>query len=145
MEKNHEKEARYAALKGNLSKALRNKFWFEACMIEYAIIEDRTFSILYYAKVTKNESKMLKTKLNSINHQIGKLHPVISKKVDSDLIDSICKWRERRNNMVHRACNLFDADEAEEVALEGKILADKISNCSAKVKRLAAKLENQEN
>ena len=106
MEKNHEKEARYVALKGNLSRAIRNKFWFEACMIEYAIIEDRTYSILYYAKVAKNESKMLKTKLNSINNQIGKNHPVIAKKVDSDLIDGIDKWREKRNRMVHRAKRL---------------------------------------
>lgn len=81
---NQEKEATYKILKVKLNVALRNEFWFEACMIEYAIIEDRTSSILEHSGVCKNaydESKKLSNKLNSIEHQIGKGHPIISRKV----------------------------------------------------------------
>ncbi len=42
----YEKQELYARLKGKLKRALAAEFWYEACMIEYAIIEDRTSSIL---------------------------------------------------------------------------------------------------
>ena len=77
-----EKHDVYVQLKTRLKKALASGFWLEACMIEYAIIEDRTASILLHAGVTdKGWEKRLSNKLNSIEHQMGKNHPIISKKV----------------------------------------------------------------
>lgn len=138
MSGNIEKQQRYITLKGRLNKALRNEFWFEACMIEYAIIEDRTSSILFYSKVCEHaydSSKKLSNKLNSIEHQIGKEHKIISEKIDKELIWSIRNWKDERNDLVHRACVNFDEIHAKEVALEGEKLVKLISNASARITR----------
>ena len=138
MEKNYEKQGRYAKLKSKLSRAVKNGFWFEALMIEYAIIEDRTASILWYSNVCKNpfdSSKKLGNKLNSIEYRIGKKHPIISKKVSLELITNLKVWKDKRNDLVHRACNCYDEDEASKIALEGNLLVSKLQTDSAKVTR----------
>ena len=144
MDKNFEKQEHYIKLKSKLNKAVKNKFWFEACMIEYAIIEDRTSSILYYTKICKNaydSDKKLANKLRSIEYQIGKKHPIISKKVSRDTILKILSWKDKRNDLVHRACVLYNEQLAEDVALEGLSLVKSISNDSAKVTRYVQKSE----
>ena len=148
MEKNYEKQERYIRLKSKLNKAIKSEFWFEACMIEYAIIEDRTSSILHYGKICTNayeENKKLANKLNSIEYQIGKGHPVISKKVSSETISKIRLWKDRRNDLVHRACILFSDELAKDVALEGLQLVKAISNDSKKVTRQILKFEEEHN
>ena len=55
--KNTGKQERYALLCEKLNKAIKNEFWMEACMIEYAIIEDRTQSILYHAGIYKDNDE----------------------------------------------------------------------------------------
>ena len=143
--KNYEKQERYKCLHEKLTKALKNEFWFEACMIEYAIIEDRTSAILFYCNICKDpygDNKKLANKLNSIELQIGKNHPIISKKVDPKLIDELREWKDRRNNLVHQACSSYEEEEAEKIALEGRKLVDRLQNDSAKVTRAARKMMN---
>ena len=139
-----QKQENYVKLKIKLKKAVSSRFWFEACMIQYAIIEDRTSSILYHSGVCEDAyspNKMLSNKLNSIEHQIGKEHPIISKKVNPEIIRRIKEWKDRRNDIVHRACiRVYDEAETEQVALEGSRLVDLICNESKKVSRLANKL-----
>ena len=140
--KNDEKRERYAILKAQLKKALSQDFWFEACMIEYAIIEDRTSSILAHARVCQDAygaGHKLGNKLNSIELQIGKKHPVIAPKVDPVLIKELRDWKERRNDLVHRACTLYNAEQAKNVAVEGNHLVNRLINDCAKVTRLANK------
>ncbi|MBR3641310.1 MAG: hypothetical protein IKN53_04700 [Oscillibacter sp.] len=142
MEKNVEKQERYTVLKTRRKRALAGGFWLEACMIEYAIMEDRTSSILYYGKVCKDPysvKKMLRNKLNAIDTQIGKKHPILSKKVDRALIAEIGAWIENRNDMVHRACTLYDEDAAKELAEWGKLLSDRLDNASKRVRNAAEK------
>lgn len=144
MEKNYEKQERYTILMGKLKKAISNQFWFEASMIEYAIIEDRTSSILQYSKVCKDaydSDHKLGNKLNSIEHQIGKKHPIISKKVNINTIREIRTWKDDRNDMVHRACILYNEEMAQDIALKGNELVKRINNDSAKVTRQAIKME----
>lgn len=144
MEKNTEKQEIYIQLKTKLKKALQCEFWFEACMVEYAIIEDRTASILSYSKVCKEPyGKKLSNKLNSIEMQIGKKHPIISKKVNLNTIDKIKKWKDERNDLVHRSCTLYDEEKVKNTALTGKNLCELISNDSRKVSRMAAKMEGK--
>ena len=143
MQGNYEKQDHYKKLKAKLSKALKNEFWFEACMIEYAIIEDRTSSILFHANVCENayaSSKKLSNKLNSIEYQIGKEHAIIGKKVNRATIEQIRLWKENRNDLVHRACILFSEDDAKAIAIEGYELVKAISNDSSKVTRYANQL-----
>ncbi|MBQ0040814.1 MAG: hypothetical protein KBS56_02155 [Clostridiales bacterium] len=139
---NKAKQDTYAILISKLNKAIKNEFWFEACLIEYAIIEDRTSSILDKARVCENaysDSKLLGKKLNSIEYQIEKGHPIISKKVDLKLIQDIKKWKDERNDLVHRACTMFDEEKAKNISVHGKELVRKLINDSAKVSRLAKK------
>lgn len=117
-------------------------------MIEYAIIEDRTSSILVHAGISTAkscENKKLQNKLNSILYQIGKNHYIISKKVSEKTISEIVKWKEDRNDLVHRSCTVYNEELAKNVAEEGKELVDAIINDSAKVSRYAKKLQEKEN
>lgn len=136
-----EKQQIYAGLKTRLKKALASGFWLEACMIEYAIIEDRTASILLHAGITdKGWEKKLNNKLNSIDHQIGKKHPIISKKVSTETIQGIREWKDLRNEAVHRACiTAYDEEGFRSLAERGKELMEKISNDAQKISRAEKK------
>ena len=138
---NEEKREVYINLKTRLKKALSGAFWLEACMIEYAIIEDRTASILAHGGITdKGWEKKLSNKLNSIEHQIGKKHPILSKKVSLENIQAIRVWKDARNEAVHRACIVVYNEEAfHALAEEGKVLMDRLSNDAQKVSRAAQK------
>lgn len=134
---NEEKFQAYVGLKTRLKKALASGFWLEACMIEYAIIEDRTASILMHGGITdKGWEKKLSNKLNSIENQIGKKHLIISKKVSLETIQEIRSWKDQRNEAVHRACiTVYDENAFRSIAENGKILMDRISNDAQKVTR----------
>lgn len=138
---NEEKHQAYIQLKTRLKKALASGFWLEACMIEYAIIEDRTASILMHGGITNNGwEKKLSNKLNSIENQIGKGHPIISKKVSLENIHGIRDWKEVRNEAVHRACiTVYDEETFRDLAERGKVLMDKLSNDAKNVSRIAKK------
>lgn len=134
---NKQKADNYRILKTRLKKAIASEFWLEACMIEYAIIEDRTSSILDHCGVCKNaydSGKLLANKLRSIENQIGKGHPVMSKKVGPDLIKEIMDWKEERNEIVHRSCNhIYDEDSVKRIAEHGNELVRRLINDSRKV------------
>lgn len=134
---NQQKADNYGILKTRLKKALSNGFWFEACMIEYAIIEDRTSSILQHCSICKNAydpNKLLSNKLRSIQNQIGKGHSVISRKVDLNLIKEITEWKEERNEVVHRSCNhVYDDAIVKSLAEKGNDLTRRLINDSRKV------------
>lgn len=136
-----EKQDNYAKLHERLKKALGNGFWLEATMIEYNIIEDKTAAIIYYTGIaSKPWEKKLLNKLDSIDYQIGKSHPIISKKVSKETIQGIKDWRIKRNDAVHKACyTLFDEDDFKEIAEEGNKLVKKISQESQKVRTAAKK------
>ncbi len=138
-----EKQQVYAGLKVRLKKALSSGFWLEACMIEYAIIEDRTASILLHAGITdKGWEKKLSNKLNSIDHQIGKKHPIISKRISAETIQGIREWKDLRNEAVHRACiTVYDDEAFRSLAERGKELMDRISNDAQKVVRAEKKIK----
>lgn len=137
---NTEKQARYAILKKKLSVALKHGFWMEACMIEYAIIEDRTAAMLARCDVCNNPyEKRLRNKLNSLKHQIGKEHPILSKKVKAELLDEVQAWADGRNALVHRACREYDEEAARKTAEKGKTLTDAVCNAAQRVQRLAEK------
>ena len=53
---NIEKQNTYRVMKGRLSVAIREKFYFEAMLIEYALMEDRLRSFLLYMGVMENRT-----------------------------------------------------------------------------------------
>ena len=54
-EKNMEKYEIYKQLSSDLTKAMKQGFYYEAIFIEYAILEDRLASVLRYAGVLTME------------------------------------------------------------------------------------------
>ena len=144
---NNQKAENYKILKTRLKKSLASEFWFEACMIEYAIIEDRTSSILQHGNVCNNAydpNKLLTNKLNSISNQIGRGHPVISKKVDPNLIKEILKWKDNRNEVVHRSCNhVYEEEKVKAIAETGNELVRRLINDSRKVSNYYKRIERE--
>ena len=138
----NEKRDEYAMLKIRLKKALASGFWLEASIIEFAIIEDRLVSIMFYSGIISESEiedtweKPISKKLNRIALEIGKKQPLVSKYVSRDTIQKIQEWRELRNKAVHRACTYRFNDELfQAIAEEGRVLMDKISNDAQKISR----------
>ena len=52
---NYDKYNTYRTLMGRYNKAVKEKFYFEAIIIEYALLEDRLKSFLYYLGTLKNK------------------------------------------------------------------------------------------
>ena len=136
-----EKGEIYGKLHERLKKALKSGFWLEATMIEYNIIEDRTAAIIYYTGIaSKPWEKKLTNKLNSIEQQLGKKHPILCEKVSPKTLQEIKEWKKKRNTAVHKACyTLFEEEDFKAIAKEGKELVRNISNDSLKVKRACEK------
>jgi len=69
---NMDKQRTYAYWKGRYKLAVQHEFYFEALMIDYALIEDRIVSILYHSGVMPNrqtlkmQAKSTKTLLRNI-------------------------------------------------------------------------------
>ena len=63
VENNYEKSQTYRKMLAKHSKAINNGFYFEAAMIEYAMIEDRLIAFLYHSGAINN--RMAKPKIGS--------------------------------------------------------------------------------
>ena len=145
---NEEKRQVYAELKSRLKLALGKEFYFEAVMLEYAIIEDRTASVLFHAGVCKNpydSEKSLQKKLRSIEQQMAQKNSIIAKKFDGSLVEQIRVWKDDRNTYVHRACiNPYDSDSIKELAERGNEIVRNLDNSTRRVKALADKSSRTE-
>ena len=86
-----------------LKKALDNEFYLEAVFIEYAIMEDRTESILRY------EGNMIESNgFVSIDKKITKIEKVAENKkglarkyFTVEFMEQIREWKNRRNGLIH--------------------------------------------
>lgn len=68
VQNNAEKANTYRELKGRFSKAVKEGFYFEAMLIEYAMIEDRALSFLYHCGIqnTRDDLKISKISRNRL-------------------------------------------------------------------------------
>lgn len=78
---NKEKYQTYAKLTGRYKAALRYKFYYEGLLIDYALIEDRLRSYLYYIGILKNRNA---TRVNQ--------------KVKEDLLPIIQEYKNEKEN-----------------------------------------------
>lgn len=69
IQSNKEKYETYRNLKGRQSAAVRGGFYFEAILIDYSLLEDRLFSILYHMAIIENRNS---------NKRFGKTKKVIN-------------------------------------------------------------------
>ena len=117
---------------------LKKKFYFEAIMIEYNIIEDRVSSILFHSNFDKDvydKKTMLGKKINSIKNKIEKADNIISKNVTIDLINETKNWKDDRNDLVHKACTSYDAKKMKNCAQVGKKIGRELDKCANKIKK----------
>ena len=133
-EKNYQKQATYAERKVQLKKAIKNGFYFEAIFLEYAIMEDRTESVLRHAggiKLTDRRDQPLKlsAKINKIRSCSAFASKFVRQRLTPELLDALDKWRVRRNKLVHYLMNSPTAsEELQAAAEEGYELVKQLDN-----------------
>ena len=131
-----------------LDKALKAGFNLEAIFIEYAIMEDRTSSILRY------ENNSIKTKDGrqpGIEKKLSKIKTIAREKgslpnryFQDEFIDRIIAWKDGRNRMIHALLKQqLTTEGLASLAEEGKILARELSNKAGNYKRAAERREKR--
>ena len=123
-----EKYRNYKEQFDRLNKALKNEFYLEAIFIEYAILEDRTESVLHHAGLWDAYMKGKKmanigTKLTFIkNKAVVKsctLHPYFN----DDMMEQLRGWKNKRNPLIHDLLNQKLGDnDLKDLAMEGSRL-----------------------
>lgn len=130
---NYEKNLKYRSLHETLTRALNSEFYYEAIFIEYAIMEDRTDSILRHANVIINEPT-LNNKIKAIKFNRAFKDEYIKKHLTFELLDSVKQWKNKRNELIHDLVTIsYSNEEIKKFALEGKEIVKKLSNKSTLV------------
>lgn len=121
-----------------LDKALNNKFYLEAMFIAYAIMEDRTESILSYEgnEINSNSFVSINRKLKKIKQIAERKNSLPARCFSDSLIDEILEWKDERNRLMHALMKQsLTTEELEMVALKGKDLARKLANKATSYRR----------
>ena len=137
-----------------LNSALRNGFNLEAMFIEYAIMEDRTESVLRHAEMwdtylkrRRNNGATLNSKIVFIQKQIeANRKQLLCRYFSDDLLDRILLWKDERNRLIHALLKQqLEHNEIQMLAQQGKSLADELRNRAGNYNRAAdrRKAENQ--
>ena len=106
---NHLKYENYKEQFQRLNKALANGFNLEAMFIEYAIMEDRTESILrhggywdsYLKRRGNGRGATLNSKISYIQRKIESGDKLLAKYFPDNLLNGILIWKEERNRLIH--------------------------------------------
>ncbi len=144
---NKEKNEKYKDLMSKMKKAINCEFYYEAILLEYAILEDRTESLIRHADLDISNISFkdltLHKKLNKIkNNKIFK-SDYITKHIDEKMIKEILEWKERRNKIIHDLIKIDYSNETiKQIALEGYEIVKKVNNKSTLVNQYLDK--NQE-
>ena len=136
-EKNMEKYEIYKQLSSDLTKAMKQGFYYEAIFIEYAILEDRLASVLKYAGVLTMEkagNQNIAKKINDIRNSKEFSSKFVRERLSFELLDSITAWKDKRNRLIHNLANIpYDAAAVKEVAEEGYEIVKVVKNKSDSV------------
>jgi hypothetical protein len=130
-----------------LNKALVNGFNLEAMFIEYAIMEDRTESILRHAgywdaylKKRGNRDATINSKISYIQGKVNADDKLLRKYFSDDLQDRILSWKEERNRLIHALLKQqFEHDEIRELATKGNELVKALRSRSGSYNRAVEK------
>lgn len=137
---NIEKKEKYANLMSKLKKATDNEYYYEAIFIEYAILEDRTESLLKHAGKRFQESNgnpfKISKKLNKLKSEKEFQTSYIRKHLTEELIEKIYEWKIERDKLMHNIINLqYKNDEIKILALNGECLVKKFNSKSQLVNK----------
>ena len=136
----HKKRDKYSDLMLNLKNSIEEKFYYEAIFIIYAVLEDRTESLLKHAhiNISKNDNQKLSLseKLDKIRNSNPLQDEYIKKHLTNEMINQIYEWKNKRNLLMHNLINLEYCNyEIEELALDGYELIKKLNNKSTIVNK----------
>lgn len=117
-----------------LNSALNNGFNLEAMFIEYAIMEDRTESILHhsekweeYLTYRRGRGPTIDSKIRYIKKMAEEKKSLLHKYFPDDLLDQILTWKEDRNRLIHALLKQqLEHNEISTLAMRGKQLADEL-------------------
>lgn len=118
------RQNRITELSNRLNKAIRNKYYFEAVFIEYAIIDDLCERALILANAynsTKHDTlgRRLRRLINLQKNPKSLCH----KKYNEKNLLAIFNWKENRNIITYELIKHdFSTDELEKLVKEGKKL-----------------------
>ena len=140
---NTQKYENYKEQFKRLKRALNEGFNLEAIFIEYAILEDRTESILRHAGKWDAYIKSLKGREPAIESKIKYIKKISENKKDiahkyfSDkLLDDIHAWNEERNRLIHALLKQqLQHNEIYELAHAGNEMVNLLRNGTANYKR----------
>lgn len=143
---NMQKYRNYQTQFTRLNKALKEEFYLEAIFIAYAIIEDRTESILRhlgrweaYEKSRKGRSLTIDSKIRTIQKLAERKDSLEHRYLADGTLQRILEWKEERNRMIHALMKQkLEPDELKNLAENGKALA---ANLRTKVTYLNRAIE----
>lgn len=129
-----EKYINYKTQFDRLKAALENEFYLEAIFIEYAILEDRTESVLRHAGLWEaylgnRRQANIGTKLTFIKKKAQAKSSSFHAYFNDDLMDLLRDWKNKRNPLIHDLLNQkLGDDDLKNLALEGYELIKTLRN-----------------
>ena len=144
---NQQKYENYKEQFRRLNKALANGFNLEAMFIEYAILEDRTESILRhggmwdaYLKKQKDRGPTINSKITYIRKRIDSGDRLLKKYFSDDLLEQVLLWKNERNRLIHALLKQQLAhNEVSELAAQGNELVKALRSRTGSYNRAAEK------
>lgn len=151
LDENRLKYENYKEQFKRLNKALTNGFNLEAMFIEYAIMEDRTESILRHAglwedylKSRKGHMPTIDSKIRFILKKAEQKTSALHKFFSDDLLDKILCWKEDRNRLIHALLKQQLAhNEVTELAEQGNELVKALRTRSGSLNRAIDKASRE--
>ena len=125
---NIEKRSKYANLMYKLKKATDYEFYYEAIFIEYAILEDRTESLLRHSN-TKIPDRLCR-KLDKIeNKYVNVKDKYLNKHLTQELINEIREFKFSRDRLIHNLVECpYDYETIKNTAIYGEALVKKVNS-----------------
>ena len=144
---NQQKYENYKEQFQRLNKALANGFNLEAMFIEYAIMEDRTESILHHAelwdayiKSRKGHEPTINSKVQYIQKRAENKKDLLHRYFSDDLLERVLAWKEERNRLIHALLKQqFEHNEIAVLATKGDELVKALRSKSGSYNRAIEK------
>ncbi len=136
--KNILKYENYKEQNRRLTNALQNKYYLEAIFIEYAIMEDRTESILRYEgnDIHSDSYVSIDRKITKIEKLAENKKGLARKYFTVEFMEQVRDWKKRRNSLIHALIKRnTTTQELIELAEEGRQLTKDLCRLSTNYKR----------
>lgn len=141
---NKQKYENYKEQFRRLELALKNHFYLEATFIAYAIMEDRTESILRhgdlyeaYLKSRGKRSANIDSKLRFIQKKAECKADTLHKYFSDDLLEQILDWKDDRNRLIHALLKQdLSTQILQEMAAHGSELAKELRTRTSRYNRV---------